>query len=603
MGRTLVGKYRLDSLLGQGGMGSVWRGVHVTTGRKVAVKILDEKYLSNANIVQRFGREARAASAIAHEGIVEILDIDQMDEGIPFLVMEFLEGESLAHRIDYGARMSEHEVVSLGAQLLDALHAAHESGVIHRDLKPDNIYLVPGARGERVKLLDFGISSKTDEQDAKLTITGTVLGTPHYMSPEQAMGEIETDRRADVYSAGVVLYECLVGAVPFDGANYNKLLRVILDSEPEPPSERGAHVSSAVEAVILSALSKRKEDRPPTAAEMRRRLLAAHRSEDSSPAHRRAGGVDLPDPGVALAPREPARALGAGRTEDSVAIRWIGAELELGAPAQAPLEPTPKARADAPPRSTSPSRVAARSGEEGRASFGDDPLAPSSGAAALELDEGALPRKSASRTSLSRISAIETSSGSMGTGTSAQRLPAATSAARGSGSTGGSPAIGGGPVEAEAPARAPSVGVRSGARESARSEPRHDASPVRWVFGTLAGLAIVVLLAFGLRSVLKPEPRTEDPATALASASDEPAGRAASRSPSSAFVEIDVVVQPLEAEERMRLDGIPGATSPIRVRQGTTHLLEVTATGFVAQRIPIVGDRSRRLVVELERTP
>jgi serine/threonine protein kinase len=346
-GRTLVGKYRIEKMLGQGGMGSVWRGTHSITGRKIAVKILDEKFLSNANVVQRFGREARAASSIAHEGIVEVLDLDQTEEGIPFLVMEFLEGESLAHRIDYGARMTEEQVLSLGTQLLDALHAAHESGVVHRDLKPDNIYVIPGARGERIKILDFGISWKDDEQDAKLTVTGSVLGTPHYMSPEQAMGDTDTDRRVDIYAAGVVLYECVVGSVPFEGANYNKLLRIILDNEPTPPSKRGAKISPAVEAVILKALSKRKEDRPSTAAEMRQMILRASRGEEPAPSSKpgllatKSALMELSDPGAGLGLPSPQR------TEDSVAARWLGADLEQDPPA-------PKSRPEAaalPPKS------------------------------------------------------------------------------------------------------------------------------------------------------------------------------------------------------------------------------------------------------------
>ncbi|MBN8615893.1 MAG: serine/threonine protein kinase, partial [Deltaproteobacteria bacterium] len=402
-------------------MGSVWRGTHAVTGRKLAVKILDEKFLANANVVQRFGREARAASSIAHEGIVEVLDLDQTDEGIPFLVMEFLEGESLAHRIDYGERMTEEQVVSLGAQLLDALHAAHESGVVHRDLKPDNIYVIPAARGERVKILDFGISWKDDEQDAKLTVTGSVLGTPHYMSPEQAMGDTDTDRRVDIYAAGVVLYECIVGAVPFEGANYNKLLRVILDSTPTPPSKRGVRLSPAVEGVILKALSKRKEDRPSTAAEMRQMLLRASRGDDEPRRSGiRSGLTDLSDPGLGLGLHSSSSS-GAlpspiGRTEDSVAARWLDAGLER--------EPTPKSRPEVQitPRLEAPSR---KSSATPAALDGLDPLSDGPSSASLEIDERALARKvgsSSSRQSMSRMPAL---AGASATRSSSGTLPAA----------------------------------------------------------------------------------------------------------------------------------------------------------------------------------
>ena len=176
-GQTLVGKYEVESLLGVGGMGAVWRARHSLTGRKLAIKVLDEAYLKNEQVTRRFGREARVASSIQHPGIV----------------------------------------VRIGRMLLDALDAAHTHNVVHRDLKPENIYVVPaGRRGELVKILDFGISQMYEEGEHKLTMTGSVLGTPHYMSPEQAMGEPDVDHRADVYAAGVVLYECAVGDVPFD---------------------------------------------------------------------------------------------------------------------------------------------------------------------------------------------------------------------------------------------------------------------------------------------------------------------------------------------------------------------------------------------------
>ncbi|MCS6800211.1 MAG: protein kinase, partial [Myxococcota bacterium] len=278
-GRILLGRYRLMTQLGAGGMGTVWTGEHLRTGRKVAVKLLDERFLSNAAVVQRFGREARAASAIQHPGIVEVLDLDQTEEGIPFLVMELLSGEPLSRRIETRGKLSLAETAPIMRQLLEALDAAHEHGVVHRDLKPDNVFLVPRGRlGESVKILDFGISRKHDEQVANLTVAGSVLGTPHYMSPEQALGEIDVDRRADLYAAGVCFYECLVGDVPFDAPNYNKLIQVILNDEVVPPSRRGADVTPAVEQVILRALAKDRRERWQSAREMRAALDEALRA-------------------------------------------------------------------------------------------------------------------------------------------------------------------------------------------------------------------------------------------------------------------------------------------------------------------------------------
>ncbi len=272
-GQTLLGKFRVESMIGQGGMASVWRGTHLATGRRIAVKILDDRFLGNARVVERFGREARAASAVQHESIVDVLDLDRTEAGEPFLVMEFLDGETLAERIERKGRLSEAELVAIADPLLDALHAAHQAGVVHRDLKPDNVMLVPaGRRGEKLKVLDFGISSKADEISS-LTTTGSLLGTPHYMSPEQARGRTDIDRRADLYAMGVLLYECAVGDVPFDAENYNALIHEILNTPPEPPRARGATISAAVEAVILEALAKDRTARPASAEILRERLI------------------------------------------------------------------------------------------------------------------------------------------------------------------------------------------------------------------------------------------------------------------------------------------------------------------------------------------
>ena len=577
-------------MLGQGGMGSVWRGTHSITGRKIAVKILDEKFLSNANVVQRFGREARAASSIAHEGIVEVLDLDQTEEGIPFLVMEFLEGESLAHRIDYGARMTEDQVLSLGAQLLDALHAAHESGVVHRDLKPDNIYVIPGARGERIKILDFGISWKDDEQDAKLTVTGSVLGTPHYMSPEQAMGDTDTDRRVDIYAAGVVLYECVVGSVPFEGANYNKLLRVILDNDPTPPSKRGAKISPPVEAVILKALSKRKEDRPGTAAEMRQMLLRASRGEEPAPSSKpnlvasKSALTELSDPGLALP--SPTR----GSNDDSVAARWLGADLEH--------EPAPKSRPDAAIAPKSRPEVVLPRIDPPRSAVGTeaalDRLSEGPSNASLEIDERALARKQAAstptRSSVSRMPAVG------GTRSSSGNVPAVAVAAPVEPPRASPP-----PAQPPPTVSAPRVAITSSQETAA--EP---GSPfVRWTLITIAAVCAVGLVAFGLRSwVTRPPTTTAPPATeAPAPPGTDTRTPPTKQASGPQFVQLSIEVQPAEVDARMRLDGIPGATSPIRIRRGTRHVLEVSAPGFIDARVDLRSDRDQTIHVTLQPVP
>ena len=282
-GQVLLGKYELTRMLGQGGMGQVWEGEHQLTGRRVAVKILSDGYLSNKKVVARFGREARAASAVQHEGIVEILDQDRTAEGVPFLVMEFLEGESVGQRIKRRGKLSEPEALAIMLPLLEALDAAHQAGVIHRDLKPDNVFIMPAMRGhERIKILDFGISQKADEIEHRLTQEGSVLGTPHYMSPEQARGDASIDVRVDVYAACVMLYESVVGEVPFDAGNYNALLQIILHQQPTPPRARGADVGAALEQVILAGLCKRREERPPNARVLRALLLEASLQDETA---------------------------------------------------------------------------------------------------------------------------------------------------------------------------------------------------------------------------------------------------------------------------------------------------------------------------------
>jgi tRNA A-37 threonylcarbamoyl transferase component Bud32 len=299
-GQTLLDKYLLSRRIGKGGMGEVWEAEHALTGRRVAVKILGHAHLGNAKIVARFGREARAASAVHHPGIVEILDQDVTPAGEPFLVMEFLEGESLGERIKRKGKLGEEELVAIAVPLLDALHVAHLAGVVHRDLKPDNVFVVPRERGrEQVKILDFGISRKADELSHHLTQEGSVLGTPHYMSPEQARGEVDVDGRADVYAMGVLLYEAATGHVPFDAKNYNALLQRILGEAPASPRSRGAEIGPALERVILSALAKSRAARPQGADALRDALREAAR-EDAAEALLGAAGARSEQWGVRL---------------------------------------------------------------------------------------------------------------------------------------------------------------------------------------------------------------------------------------------------------------------------------------------------------------
>lgn len=209
-GRTLENRYSVTKLLGKGGMGSVYLGHHVKIGKRVAVKFLHAQFTSSPELVKRFYREAQAASMVQHSNIIKVMDVGVSDSGEPFLVMEYLEGESLAEMLKRKGILDIGAACGVLEPALLALSAAHDSGIIHRDLKPENIFMVHEESGfSGVKLIDFGISKFTGPGDqSQLTQTGTLLGTPAYMAPEQVRGDKDIDRRADIYSMGVFSTRC-----------------------------------------------------------------------------------------------------------------------------------------------------------------------------------------------------------------------------------------------------------------------------------------------------------------------------------------------------------------------------------------------------------
>ncbi len=268
-GRTLDDKYLLKRLLGEGGMGFVYLGEHQLIGRPVAVKFLHAIFASKRDVVKRFYREARAAAAIGHKNIIDILDVGVTDEGEPYLVMEFLEGEGLSSLLARKTRLELDTACGILEPALQALGAAHEKQIVHRDLKPDNIFLALQSKGSpEVKLIDFGISKVQNTPDqTQLTQEGSTLGTPAYMSPEQAKGA-PVDHRTDLYAIGIIFYELLTGQTPFIGAQYNELLFNILTTEPRPPEEVYADFPQVAWPVIERALHKDPEERFQTADEM-----------------------------------------------------------------------------------------------------------------------------------------------------------------------------------------------------------------------------------------------------------------------------------------------------------------------------------------------
>ncbi|MGH9884243.1 MAG: serine/threonine protein kinase [bacterium] len=269
---TIVGSYRILGTISVGGMGTVYRAEHTLIGRLAAIKILHPELCANRSIVNRFFNEAKTTSSIKHPGIVEVFDFGYMPSGHAYLIMELIEGAPLSHRIRARGKMSEGEAAMLLRGVCIALSAAHDKCIVHRDLKPDNIIAMPdpdGPSGERIKLLDFGIAKLTDiGLNGSATRTGSVMGTPTYMSPEQCRGTGDVDWRADLYSIGCIYYEMVAGRPPFVRTGAGEAIGSHLFVDPEPPSRHVAGLSAETEALIMKLLAKQPEQRVQTAREL-----------------------------------------------------------------------------------------------------------------------------------------------------------------------------------------------------------------------------------------------------------------------------------------------------------------------------------------------
>ncbi|MBI2894278.1 MAG: serine/threonine protein kinase [Deltaproteobacteria bacterium] len=290
-GLVLGGKYRLLRPIAEGGMGVVWEAEHVQIGRKLAVKLLQTQLAKNPEAVLRFRREAQIAGTLGHDHICPVLDIGETEIGQHYLVMELLRGRSLGETLKASGALAVGRALDIAGQILDALAAAHSAGVVHRDLKPENIFLSRvGGRDDFVRVLDFGISKMTadgGQEATSLTRTGIVMGTAHYMAPEQARGHRDIDSRVDLYATGAILYEMLTGRVAYDGESSNEII-IKLATEPfVPPREHRPDLPEEVEAIVLRAMARRREDRFATAAEMSEAVLGARSVLTSSdqPAH------------------------------------------------------------------------------------------------------------------------------------------------------------------------------------------------------------------------------------------------------------------------------------------------------------------------------
>ncbi|HRH44271.1 MAG TPA: protein kinase [Pyrinomonadaceae bacterium] len=277
-GRTLDGKYQIEAKLGTGGAGAVYLATRLHIGDKVAVKVLRNDKSDDPQVVERFRLEAQLAAHLKHPNAVSIYDYGVTSDGLRYLVMEFVEGRTLRQLIAQQGALPALLVAEIAVQICAALDEAHRLGLIHRDIKPDNIIVQETSTALRVKVLDFGIAKLSSMGASNLTQTGTIVGTPRYMSPEQCMGE-HLDGRSDIYSLGIVLYEMLCGIVPFNAPSSTAIAVQQVTQQPPSLCQNNPNVPQAVEAIVLRALEKKREARPSTAAEFAKELAGVVKNQ------------------------------------------------------------------------------------------------------------------------------------------------------------------------------------------------------------------------------------------------------------------------------------------------------------------------------------
>jgi serine/threonine-protein kinase len=279
VGTTLSERYQVTKKIGQGGMGAVYEAKHTEIGGRFAIKVLLEKYAQRENIVARLKKEAQLATSLDHENIIRVTDFGNTKDGRTYVVMEYLEGESLAECLAREHELPEQRILRIASQAASALAAAHAKSIVHRDIKPENLFLLKRKDEDFVKVVDFGISknlrqSSEEEEAQRLTQTGMVLGTPLYMSPEQARGDEDLDHRVDIYALGVIMYEAAAGRVPFAGNNYLSVISQVLNEQPKPLHEIRPDLSEEFDAIVMRAMAKNRNDRYPDAQAMLTDLTA-----------------------------------------------------------------------------------------------------------------------------------------------------------------------------------------------------------------------------------------------------------------------------------------------------------------------------------------
>jgi eukaryotic-like serine/threonine-protein kinase len=299
LGRIIAGRYRVLRSIGVGGMGTVYEALHLGTEKRLALKVLAAQMSKDLKLVARFRREALAASRLEHPNCVRVDDFGEDDDGTFFIAMEFIDGHGLADELRSSGAMTGRRVAHIGLQLLDALEAAHSAGILHRDLKPQNVMLTQRPKADTVKVVDFGIAKLSLAGEAQLTTPGAVFGTPEYMSPEQARGDV-LDARSDLYSAAVVLWHLLLGRSPFRGTSIrDTLVKVFTVQAASPLQERPqADIEPGLETVLRRALAKDPDQRFQDASAFASALVP-FAGPQSNPRTRHAPG--LPPPGQAPA--------------------------------------------------------------------------------------------------------------------------------------------------------------------------------------------------------------------------------------------------------------------------------------------------------------
>ena len=350
-GTVVGGRYRLIKKIGEGGMATIWEAEHQTLGSPVAVKFLQWQGPQSEQIRERFLREARVAASVRHRNVVEITDFGLTDDKTPYIVMEMLRGEALADKLDRETKLEPVEAARLASLTLRGLALVHEKGIVHRDLKPENIYIVDDPDGTYPKLLDFGVSKRADSTAKNLTQEGMIVGTPEYMSPEQARGLRDVDSRTDVYSMGVILYEMLSGRLPYESENIGDLIVMITTQPPTPIIKYKADLSPELVGIIERALHKDRNQRFQTAREMRWALIEAFRGETFGDVDSGVTGIsELPPPPTGWGGGTGSYQVVDGEMKDMIARARSGshAGIELEAtPAESTSEP-PGARSSHP---------------------------------------------------------------------------------------------------------------------------------------------------------------------------------------------------------------------------------------------------------------